>query len=78
LRQASDITIPATVTEIKNLAFYCVGLASLTCRAVTPPTLGDPMFQSTQFVIKVPSASVAAYKAASGWSAYADKITAMP
>ena len=71
-----QITIPDTVTEIGDNAFsYCDQLASITCLPTTPPTLGSNVFfLDTRFVIKVPAASVAAYKAATNWSSYADYI----
>lgn len=55
-------------------------LESVTIKAVTPPTAGNSIFnyQNTDFVIYVPSGSVEAYKAASGWSTYASKIQAIP
>ena len=72
-----QITIPYTVTEIGDRAFYyCDQLASITCLAATPPALGSSAFSSNTvgFTIKVPAASVAAYKAATNWSSYADYI----
>ena len=72
-----QITIPDTVTEIGDRAFsYCEQLASITCLAATPPALGtDALYTGTAgFTIKVPAASVAAYKAADGWKDYANYI----
>ena len=72
-----QITIPDTVTEVGDNAFYgCYQLASITCLAATPPALGTYAFTSETagFTIKVPAASVAAYKAATNWSSYADYI----
>lgn len=75
-----QITIPDTVTEIGGWAFSnCSFLASITCLAATPPVLGPNAFSSDTagFTIKVPAASVAAYKAADGWKDYASYIVAM-
>lgn len=75
-----QIAIPDTVTEIGDMAFsYCYQLASITCLAATPPALGFDAFSSDTvgFTIKVPAASVAAYKAADGWKDYASYIVAM-
>ena len=75
-----QIAIPDTVTEIGDRAFgYCDQLASITCLAATPPTLGNGAFgpDPAGLTIKVPAASVAAYKAADGWKDYASYIVAM-
>ena len=75
-----QITIPDTVTEIGGSAFFfCRKLESITCLAATPPALGtDALNTDTAgFPIKVPAASVAAYKAADGWKDYASYIVAM-
>ena len=72
-----QITIPDTVTEIGDSAFFfCRKLESITCLAATPPALGfEALYTDTAgFQIKVPAASVAAYKAATNWSSYADYI----
>lgn len=72
----AEITIPASVTSIDDYAFAQNGsMTTITCLAATPPTLGKNVFTlTTGSVIKVPAASVAAYKAAAGWSVWADKI----
>lgn len=73
----TEITIPASVTSIGSDAFYQPNpMTTITCLATTPPTLnGNNVFQvGSNTVIKVPSASVAAYKAATNWSDYADQI----
>lgn len=75
-----QIAIPDTVTEIGDMAFsYCYQLASITCLAATPPALGYDAFgpNTAGLTIKVPAASVAAYKAADGWKDYASYIVAM-
>lgn len=58
---------------------YCTNLQSVSVRAATPPVIDNFFFDSTPIAngngtIYVPSASVNAYKSASGWSAYADRI----
>ena len=75
----AEITIPASVTSIGDYAFaQNATMATVTCLATTPPTLGKNVFSlSTGSVIKVPAASVAAYKAADGWNVWADIIVAM-
>ena len=71
-----QIAIPDTVTEIGDMAFVlCRKLESITCLAATPPALGTDAFSdAAEFTIKVPAASVAAYKAADGWKDYASYI----
>lgn len=75
----AEITIPASVTSIGDYAFsQNASMETVTCLATTPPTLGRDVFAlSTASVIKVPAASVAAYKAADGWKDYASYIVAM-
>jgi len=77
----TQIELPSGITFIGVYAFSnCTNLALVTCRALTPPSISgtsDPVFNSTHYSlqIKVPAASVAAYKAATGWSQYASKIS---
>lgn len=71
------VTIPASVTSIGDDAFhYCEGLRAITVLAETPPTFGYWALEDTPSLeeIKVPGSSVSAYKAAEGWSDYADLI----
>lgn len=80
------ITIPSTVTKIWNDAFlYCYSLKDVTVLSPTPP---EVTFNNNNFWgafsphhpdirIKVPASSVAAYKAAPGWSEYAYYIVAI-
>ena len=73
----TEITIPASVTSIGSDAFYQSNpMTTITCLATTPPILnGYNVFRiDSNTVIKVPPASVAAYKAATNWSDYADQI----
>jgi len=76
----SKITISENVTTIGDYAFAdCSSLSSVRILATTPPTLGTDAFDNVAigFKIYVPSASVATYKAASGWSDYASDIEAI-
>lgn len=76
----TSIVIPSNISSINGYAFDgCSGLTSITVHSVTPPTLGISAFNSTNDCpIYVPSESVDAYKAASGWSSYASRIQAIP
>lgn len=65
--------LPSSVTSIGNSNINNFASGSvLVCRATTPPTLGRGNTAASK--IYVPAASVAAYKAASNWSAQAGKI----
>lgn len=71
------ITIPASVTSIGDAAFrYCSTLSSITCLAETPPTLPNQkvLGYTNSCPFYVPDGSVDAYKAATGWSYYPDRI----
>ena len=75
----TSIDMPSGVTSIGNNAFaYCRGLTGMTVNSITPPSLGNHAFDSSTFIIYVPSSSVNAYKSASGWSTYASRIQAIP
>ena len=80
----SAITIPSTVTSIGSQAFFnCTALTTVTINATTPPTVSsssiDAIFNncSSLTTIYVPASSVDTYKAADGWSLYADLIRAI-
>lgn len=76
----TEITIPASVTSIGDYAFgQNEAMMTVTCLAATPPTLGRNalIMDTINTTIKVPAASVAAYKAADGWKDYASYIVAM-
>lgn len=78
--KVKNITIPSTVTSIMeggfSSAFVC---EQIICLATTPPTLGADVFYSLNraCVIRVPAASVTAYKAKAGWKIFASQITAI-
>jgi hypothetical protein len=74
-----DFTIPSSITTIGDAVFSaCTSLQSLKVLATTPPRMGNNVFDGTNIgQIFVPSESVNAYKSASGWSDYADKIFAI-
>ena len=77
----TSIELPASLTKIGLAAFYsCSKLASITCRAAVPPEMSTSVLLgvTSLFEIQVPAESVEAYKQAYAWSAYADKIVAIP
>ena len=69
-----NLTLPSTITSIGNNAFlYNSNLQSITCNAATPPTLGDNAFSSgIMSDVKVPLASIAAYRKAYGWKDFSN------
>lgn len=54
----------------------CKALKTFICRATTPPSLNNQAFNESNstFLIYVPDASVEAYRTATNWSTYADRI----
>ncbi len=73
----SSVNIPDSVTSIGGFAFYCCNrLTNIYCKPTTPPSLKSNIFENISFtaMIYVPMASVDAYKTATNWSEYADKI----
>ena len=64
-----NLTLPSTVTSIGGSAFgNNNNLQSIICNAVTPPTLGDNAFDSSiKPDVKVPLASIVAYRQTVGW-----------
>lgn len=71
------VDLPDTITSIGQAAFRgCSALATLICRATTPPTLGSNVFlgNPSSQKIYVPNGYGNAYKSASGWSSYSSKI----
>lgn len=73
------ITLPATVTTISTNAFNgCTNLKEVICLAPNPPKLSANSFDGVpeNCLIKVPTSSVEAYKAATNWSVRADYVIA--
>ena len=71
----TNVTILGSMTSIDSYAFLeCYKLISITLKSATPPTLGSSTIPITIEKIIVPKSAISAYKAASGWSTYADKI----
>ena len=71
------VTLPTTITSIYATVFRsCSSLNELHIKATEPPTLGSNTFQDvpSDFIIYVPVGTGDTYKAAAGWSTYADHI----
>lgn len=75
-----SVIIPNSVTNIGGNVFNAHRLENVTVEADIPPTIGYGAFTGTSSNLKiyVPAASVEAYKTATNWSTYADKIQAIP
>ena len=76
----TSIELPAGVTSIGEKLFYaCMGLASVTIHSTTMVAFQTSMFDQCgeMKAIYVPAELVDSYKAASGWSDFADKIQAI-
>ena len=74
----ATVSIPSSVTIIDFTAFHnCTSLTTITINATTPPYLGNDAIPANVTNIYVPADSVDAYKAASGWSKFADIISAI-
>lgn len=74
----TSLVIPENVATIGQSAFdSCGSLTNTTVLATIPPTLGYNVFSSNVTNIYVPAESVETYKSASGWSSYANIISAI-
>ena len=74
-----SLVIPESLTNIGYMAFYNSALYKCIVQSTTPPTLDRTPFYSisSDAKILVPAESVDAYKAAEGWSTYAEQIFAI-
>lgn len=73
--QLSAITFPSGLTEIGPWALKgAYSLTSITCKAATPPSLGNEVFSGVSYdiTVYVPTSSVEAYKTAYGWNQFAN------
>lgn len=73
----TGVVIQNGVIQIDDRAFQnCTNLSSVKMLPTTPPILGPEVFDGTasNLQIIVPQGTLDAYKAATNWSAYADKM----
>lgn len=71
----NSVTIPDGITKIGQEAFYQqTSMTELVMLATNPPVLGENAFAIATFQIVVPKGCGNTYKAAEGWSTYADRI----
>ena len=76
----TSVELPRSLSKISYSVFvYCEKLQTVKINSLTPPTAGTVIFSNCDNLqtIYVPAESVDKYKAASGWSDYADKIQAI-
>lgn len=76
-RSLPSITIPGSVTKIRDATFWgCVKLSLVKMLPTTPPTITSDIFTNTpaDLQIIVPKGTLDAYKSATNWAAYADKM----
>lgn len=70
-----SIKIGNGITQIWNNAFRnCTAMESFVIKTVVPPTLGNEAFSGNPCTIYVPDESVDAYKSATNWNKYANRI----
>ena len=73
------ITLPSTLTSIPDFTLRTRVSPSITCKATTPPSIGQQTFYSQPNIlpkIYVPAASVSTYQSATNWSKFT--IQAIP
>ena len=73
----TNVTIPSTVTSIQQGAFEsCVAMKEYHFKSTTPPSLASATTLTVpeDCIIYVPQGCAEAYKAATNWATYADKI----
>ncbi len=75
----TTLTLPASLTKLGEFCFFDMGgtTAELTCLATTPPSADARALERYTGTIRVPAASLDAYKAADGWSTVASQIKAI-
>lgn len=77
--QMTGVTIGKGLTSIHRYTFRgCTALRNVEMRRATPPAISEHLFDDCPNLahIYVPASAVNAYKTATGWSAYANKISA--
>ena len=63
----SSITLPSTLLDIRDRAFYNCSIETIICKAIAPPSLGNSVFYSVDIPVYVLAESLEAYKAADQW-----------
>lgn len=76
-KKVTQLTIPASVTQIDFSAFNNTGIKEIRVEGVTPAQVFERVwygFPDDITVIRVPAESAEKYKTAAGWKDYASKI----
>lgn len=71
------VKLRSSIKEIKGYAFYCANIRTVIIEAIVPPTIDTTTFTTSKGFngyFYVPNDSVEAYKSATNWASYADKI----
>lgn len=77
-QKVTQLTIPASVTQINFSAFDNTGIQEVKVETATPPQVFEKVwygFPKNITAIRVPSGAVENYKSANGWKEFKDKIT---
>lgn len=69
------VSIPATVTEIEEEAFYGCSLR-IECKAMTPPACVSRSFYNVSGKVYIPEGTLELYQAATGWKDFTNLIDA--
>ena len=76
------VELPASLTAVdSSFCGSCTKLQSLTCKAVTPPALGQYAFENVTLSgveLKVPAAAVSAYEGTAIWKDFKKPFVALP
>jgi len=74
----TSITIPSSVISIGNYAFaWCIRLVEIINHATTPQTINTNVFEGVSLsvaTLRVPAASIDAYRAAEGWKDFGNIV----
>ena len=75
-----EVILPSTLNFMDDNCFgSCPKLTKVTCRATTPPTIGQYCFASTSTkTLYVPESAISAYQAEYNWRTWFSSIEAMP
>lgn len=69
-----EVTVSKTIASLNNTFYNCSSLVKIYMRRDSPPTITGSVLPSTLSKVIVPKTAVTYYKAATGWSNFANKI----